>query len=211
VPPELAALYTQACEKRVEAMENDLLEIADDTDRDYREGKNGKDIPNKEQMLRSKIRIESRQWLMARRDPVGPAAGAHQSQWGNRPIIGDDAAASPRAKQRRERLQLLRSAGVIFALIAAGSLLAGCGVKVSQSLADRCADIMQEAMSFAEMDIDKRTSESTGINKVVARVEGRRTDLPEGSPPRDMAAECEFDSNILTGFRWTKGGPEQRR
>jgi hypothetical protein len=57
-------------------------------------------------------------------------------------------------------------------------LLAGCGVKVSQSLADRCADIMQEAMSFAEMDIDKRTSESTGINKVVARVEGRRTDLP---------------------------------
>ena len=51
-------------------MENDLLEIADDTDRDYREGKNGKDIPNKEQMLRSKIRIESRQWLMARRDPA---------------------------------------------------------------------------------------------------------------------------------------------
>jgi hypothetical protein len=40
----LAALYTQACEKRVEALENDLLEIADDTDRDYREGKNGKDI-----------------------------------------------------------------------------------------------------------------------------------------------------------------------
>jgi hypothetical protein len=67
--PEFAAFYTQACEKRVEAMENDLLEIADDTDRDYREGKNGKDIPNKEQMLRSKIRIESRQWLMSRRDP----------------------------------------------------------------------------------------------------------------------------------------------
>ena len=28
-------------------MENDLLEIADDTDRDYREGKNGQEIPNK--------------------------------------------------------------------------------------------------------------------------------------------------------------------
>ena len=36
-PPEFAALYTQACEKPVEAMENDLLEIADDTDRDYRD------------------------------------------------------------------------------------------------------------------------------------------------------------------------------
>jgi hypothetical protein len=75
ISPEFAALYTQACEKRVEAMENDLLEIADDTDRDYREGKNGKNIPNKEQMLRSKIRIESRQWLMARRAP---------EQWGDR-------------------------------------------------------------------------------------------------------------------------------
>ena len=50
-------------------MENDLLEIADDTDRDYREGKNGQEIPNKEVVLRSKIRIESRQWLMSRRDP----------------------------------------------------------------------------------------------------------------------------------------------
>jgi hypothetical protein len=56
----LAALYTQACEKRVEAMENDLLEIADDTDRDYREGRNGQEIPNKDVVLRSKIRIESR-------------------------------------------------------------------------------------------------------------------------------------------------------
>jgi hypothetical protein len=67
--PELAALYTQACEKRVEALENDLLEIADDTDRDYREGRNGQELPNKELVLRSKARIESRQWLMARRAP----------------------------------------------------------------------------------------------------------------------------------------------
>ena len=44
-------------------MENDLLEIADDTARDYQE------IPNKEVVLRLKIRIESRQWLMSRRDP----------------------------------------------------------------------------------------------------------------------------------------------
>ena len=50
-------------------MENDLLEIADDTDRDYREGRNGQELPNKELVLRSKARIESRQWLMARRAP----------------------------------------------------------------------------------------------------------------------------------------------
>ena len=59
-------------------MENDLLEIADDTDRDYREGKNGQEIPNKEVVLRSKIRIESRQWLMSRRDP---------KQWGDKSSV----------------------------------------------------------------------------------------------------------------------------
>jgi hypothetical protein len=90
----LAALYTQACEKRVEAMENDLLEIADDTDRDYREGKNGKDIPNKEVVLRSKIRIESRQWLMARRDP---------QQWGDKSSV--DVSANIMLLSPEERVQ----------------------------------------------------------------------------------------------------------
>jgi hypothetical protein len=92
--PELAALYTQACEKRVEAMENDLLEIADDTDRDYREGKNGQEIPNKEVVLRSKIRIESRQWLMARRAP---------EQWGNKSSV--DVSANIMLLSPEERVQ----------------------------------------------------------------------------------------------------------
>jgi len=80
----------------------------------------------------------------------------------------------------------------IFILIIAGSALVGCGVKVSQSLADRCADIMQGAMPFAEIDIDKRASESTSLSTIVARVEGTRTDLPEGSPPHDLAAEMQI-------------------
>jgi hypothetical protein len=90
--PELAALYTQACEKRVEAMEN--LEIADDTDRDYREGKKGREIPNKEVVLRSKIRIESRQWLMSRRDPT---------QWGDRSSM--DVSANIMMLSPEERVQ----------------------------------------------------------------------------------------------------------
>jgi hypothetical protein len=94
ISPELAALYTQACEKRVEAMENDLLEIADDTARDYREGKNGQEIPNKELVLRSKIRIESRQWLMSRRDPM---------QWGDRSSV--DVSANIMLLSPEERVQ----------------------------------------------------------------------------------------------------------
>ena len=100
----------------------------------------------------------------------------------------------------------------IFVLTAAGGLLICCGLKVpgTGGLADRCADITEAAMPSAEIDIEKRTSESTGLSKIVARVEGTRTDLPADSPlPHDLAAECEFDSTTLTAFRWTKGGPRQ--
>jgi hypothetical protein len=91
---DFGTLYTQACEKRVEAMENELLEIADDTDRDYREGKNGQEIPNKEVVLRSKIRIESRQWLMSRRDP---------KQWGDKSSV--DVSANIMLLSPEERMQ----------------------------------------------------------------------------------------------------------
>ncbi|HEX6441892.1 MAG TPA: hypothetical protein VF007_06870 [Stellaceae bacterium] len=108
----------------------------------------------------------------------------------------------------------IRLRAAIFVLIIAGGSLAGCGFtapRLSGGLADRCADIMQAAMPFAEIDIDKRTSHSPGIDTVIAQVEGTRTDMPEGSPlPRDLAAECEFTSNVLTAFRWTKGGPQRR-
>jgi hypothetical protein len=72
--PEFGTPYTQACERRPEAFEDDILEIADQAEQDYREGKNGQPIPNKELVLRSKIKVEGRQWLMARRNPA---------QWGD--------------------------------------------------------------------------------------------------------------------------------
>jgi hypothetical protein len=101
---------------------------------------------------------------------------------------------------------------MIVVLIITGGSLTGCDFKVPRlpgGLANRCADLMQAAMPFAEIDIGERTSTVTSITKVTARVEGTRTDLPEGSPPHDLATECEFDNNVLTGFRWTKGGPQQ--
>lgn len=105
----------------------------------------------------------------------------------------------------------LRQLAAIFVLIAAGGLLIGCGLKVpgTGGLADRCADITQAAMPFAEIDFEKRAAQSTSISMVIARVEGTRTDLPEGSPLHDLTTECEFDNNILSAFRWTKGGPQQ--
>jgi hypothetical protein len=98
-------------------------------------------------------------------------------------------------------------------LIAAAVLPVGCGIKIphSVSLADRCADIMRAAMPTADIDIEKRMSQAADSDKVIARVEGSRSDLPDGSsPPRALAAECEFDGGILSAFRWTKGGPQRR-
>src|SRR6185437_14247515 len=66
------------------------------------------------------------------------------------------------------------------------------------SLADRCANFMKAAMPGAEIDFGKRTSENTGVRTLTARVEGTRTD---GPIERDLAAECQFDNNLLTGFQ----------
>jgi hypothetical protein len=97
--------------------------------------------------------------------------------------------------------------------MAAAALLGGCGLGARiapdrLSLADRCADIMARAMPFADIEIVKRSSEGTGIRTIAAQVEGTRTDLAKDAPgDRDLAAECQFDDSVLTGFRWTKGGP----
>jgi len=110
-------------------------------------------------------------------------------------------------------------AGAIVVLVAAG-FLGGCsqqqltqlGGKVapdSLGLGDRCAQFMQRAMPFAEIDIGDRSSTSPDIRTIVATAQGTRTDLPEGSPAnRDLAVECTFTDNVLTAFRWTKGGPQ---
>jgi hypothetical protein len=70
---EFGDAFARACAQRIYAFEEDILEIADQTEDDYRETQKGGMVPNKELVLRSKARIESRQWLMARRDP---------KQWG---------------------------------------------------------------------------------------------------------------------------------
>jgi hypothetical protein len=99
----------------------------------------------------------------------------------------------------------------------AAFLVAGCEVSHrvagvinpdTLSLADRCGEVMRLAMPFAEIEIKNRTSENSGVDLLTARVEGLRSDLPKDGPqPREVAAECQFDNQTLTGFRWTQGGP----
>ena len=55
-----------------------ILEIADDTENDYKTAINGRKVPDKDLMLRSKIRIEARQFHMRQ---------LHPQTWGERQQI----------------------------------------------------------------------------------------------------------------------------
>jgi terminase small subunit-like protein len=67
--PEFRAAYEQARETRTLVWGEEIIEIADDLKGDYRQRRDGKTVQNKESVLRSKLRIEARQWVMARLDP----------------------------------------------------------------------------------------------------------------------------------------------
>jgi|HubBroStandDraft_6_1064221.scaffolds.fasta_scaffold1702805_1 hypothetical protein len=108
------------------------------------------------------------------------------------------------------------------AILVAALSLAGCGVPdwangerskiypTSMSLGDRCFAILQAAIPFADLKPGKLTSQNKGIDLIVAQAEATRTDHTEDAlMPRDLAAECEFDNNVLTGFRWIRGGPQR--
>lgn len=70
---EFAKQYARATEERTEAMSEDLLDIADDGTNDWmeRENKDGStyDVVNSEVLQRSKLRVETRKWLMAKMKP----------------------------------------------------------------------------------------------------------------------------------------------
>ena len=87
------------------------------------------------------------------------------------------------------------------------SAAAACGgIPRDIGLAERCADIMRRAYPSAAIDITKSDATATSLTTIIAKAEGVRTDLPPGAPlPQNLAVECRFDENILTGFRWTIG------
>ncbi|MBO0738396.1 MAG: hypothetical protein J2P48_17785 [Alphaproteobacteria bacterium] len=92
------------------------------------------------------------------------------------------------------------------ALVAVGSLTAGCGIPRDVGLAERCADIMRRAYPSATIEITRSDAKATSLTTIIAHVEGSRPELPADTPlRRDLAVECRFDENVLTEFHWTAG------
>ena len=103
-------------------------------------------------------------------------------------------------------MKFVRPGLCVLALAIFCCLCTGCVITPNVGLAERCADIMRRAYPSATIDITKRDASATSLTTIVASVEGTRTDVaPDGPLVRDLAVECSFDENVLTGFRWTRG------
>ena len=65
--------YARACEDRADAMAEDMLDIADDGTNDWMEleRKDGStyEVPNNEVLARSRLRVDTRKWIMAKVKP----------------------------------------------------------------------------------------------------------------------------------------------
>ena len=105
----------------------------------------------------------------------------------------------------------MRGAKVISSVLVV-VVLAGCSIKKlapdTVSLADRCGAIMQTAMPFAQIERGARSAHGLDVRTMITEVSGTRTDLPkDAGEGGDLAAECTFEDNVMTAFRWTTGGP----
>ncbi|TPJ76872.1 hypothetical protein FJ422_29635 [Mesorhizobium sp. B2-6-3] len=71
--PSFSEQYTRAREAQAEAMAEDILAIADDGTSDYTKKANADgttgDVLNSEHIQRSRLRVDSRKWLMAKMSP----------------------------------------------------------------------------------------------------------------------------------------------
>lgn len=70
--PEFSEQYARATEERTEAMSEDILDIADDGSNDLmtiQKGNETYEIENKEVTNRSKLRVDTRKWLMSKMKP----------------------------------------------------------------------------------------------------------------------------------------------
>jgi hypothetical protein len=98
----------------------------------------------------------------------------------------------------------------IAALLALAALaLGGCGLREA-SLSDRCGEMMRDAFPSGKIKVTKADvagdPAGASVTSMVAAVSGVRRNVAEGDVlARDVAVECRFEDNILTGFRWTAG------
>jgi len=65
-----AKRYARACDERAERIADEILEIADFAERDTKiVGEDQKEVPDHEWISRSKLRVDTRKWLLGKLNP----------------------------------------------------------------------------------------------------------------------------------------------
>ncbi len=64
-----AQQYARAREQQMDAMAEELLEIADDGTNDFKLDKDGNEVLDSEHIQRSRLRVDTRKWLMSKLKP----------------------------------------------------------------------------------------------------------------------------------------------
>ena len=80
--PAFAEQYARACEARAETMFEDMLDIADESGFDTIQGENG-DRANTEWISRSKLRVDTRKWMLSKMAPKKYGDKITQEHTGN--------------------------------------------------------------------------------------------------------------------------------
>ncbi len=107
--------YDAARESRADAMFEDMLEISDDARNDWME-KNGQDNPgfllNGEHVSRSKLRVDTRKWMLGRMSPkrYGDKQAIEHSGPNGEPIKTENVATD--AKEMARRIAFLLAQGI---------------------------------------------------------------------------------------------------
>ena len=90
------------------------------------------------------------------------------------------------------------------AILVAALSLVGCVFR-ERGFADRCADVLREAWP-SRIEVTSQQTKfdfANDLTHATASAAGMVKGLVSG--PREVAIECAFHENILTGFRWTAG------
>lgn len=73
----------------------------------------------------------------------------------------------------------------------------------SASYVDRCIDVMRKAYPDARFTVTGKRL-GIGSNTALVDLQASRNDAPASAKtPRDVAAQCRFDSGVIVDFHWT--------
>jgi hypothetical protein len=98
---EFAVHYARAMELRCERMAEEILEIADDSSNDWM-AREGRTVPDHENVQRSRLRVDSRRWLLSKMMPKRYGDRVEITGDANAPLIQRIELVAVRPKQQEE-------------------------------------------------------------------------------------------------------------